>query len=280
MLLKFKFILPSAMLFILAGCNNNADVQNNADETTAATPIPALNYNILNVYPHDTASFTQGLVVYKGRLYESTGGRPGVNNYKSWVSAVDVITGKQQKKVALDTAYFGEGITILNDKIYQLTWENKKGFVYDVASLKKLQEFPLKTEGWGITNDGKALIVSDGSSNLYFLNAETFATEKVISVTNNGEFINNLNELEYINGAVYANKWQSGDIYKIDPANGKVLAKANFDNLLNEYAKEYLGDEKYTNGEGVLNGIAYDSANGKIFITGKLWPKLFEIKFN
>lgn len=267
--------------FLMISCNNNNDAKSNEGISTATTDIPArLNFTVVNVYPHDTASFTQGLLIHNGKLFESTGGKPTISNYKSWMGIVDLKTGKAEKKVMLDTTYFGEGITILNNKIYQLTWETNKGFVYDANTLKFEKEFPLKTEGWGIINDGKSLIVSDGTSNLYYLNPENFSTEKVISVTDNNGPVGNLNEMEYIGGFIYANKWQSDEILKINPENGKIVGVADMSGLLNQYAKEYMSDEKYSNGEGVLNGIAYDSATSKIYITGKLWPKIFEIKFN
>lgn len=275
-----RSFLSAAILISIISCNNNSSNPPENNNTTAVTNIPetpTLHYSIVNVYPHDTLSFTQGLIIHDGKMYEGTGGSPQYSTYKSWVGVVDINTGKALQKVPLDATFFGEGITVMNNKLYQLTWQNHKGFVYDAKTLKKLQEFPLKTEGWGITNDGTNLIVSDGSSNLYFLDPNTFATAKIVSVTDNSGAISDLNELEYINGAVFANKWETNYIYKIDPSNGKVLGRADLTGLLGQYAKDFSTEGK---SDAVLNGIAYDSVNKKTYITGKLWPKLFEVKFD
>jgi len=263
----------------LTACNGGSSdtpANDNAGNTTTLAEPPALKYTIVKDYPHDTLSFTQGLVVYDGKMYEGTGGSPEYSTYKSWVGTVDIETGKNIQKVLLDTTYFGEGITILKDKIYELTWKGHKGFIYDAKTLKKSGEFPIKTEGWGITNDGTNLILSDGSSNLYFLDPNTFNTAKIVSVTDNNGGVSDINELEYINGFVFANKWETNYIYKIDPSNGKVVAKADFTGVIEKYSK---GFDAETKGDAVLNGIAYDSINKKTYITGKLWPKLFEVKF-
>ncbi|KIC94481.1 glutaminyl-peptide cyclotransferase [Flavihumibacter solisilvae] len=279
-----KFAASLFVLSLLGVACNNADNTSGSEESTSATAgslpaPPALRFNVLNVFPHDTSSFTQGLLFYKGQLMESTGGQPGVNAYRSWVGKVDLQTGKADKKIFLDTAYFGEGIATLNDKLYQLTWSGKKGFVYDAATLKKEQEFPLKTEGWGVTTDSTYLIVSDGSSNLYYLDPKDFSTKRVLGVTDNNGPVNNLNELEYINGHIYANKWQTNYILKIDPSNGQVIGRADLTGLLLQYGKGNISREKYNdaNGEAVLNGIAYDPGTKKLYVTGKLWPNLFEI---
>jgi glutamine cyclotransferase len=276
-----RFLLPLTALvaMYLTACNGGSS-DTPANDNTGNTPNiaepPALKFTIVKDYPHDTLSFTQGLVVYDGKMYEGTGGSPEYSTYKSWVGTVDITTGKNIQKVPLDTIYFGEGITILKDKIYQLTWKGHKGFIYDAKSLKKLGEFPLKTEGWGITNDGTNLIVSDGSSNLYFLDPNTFNTAKIVSVIDNNGGVSDINELEYINGFIFANKWETNYIYKINPSNGQVAAKADFTGVIERYAK---GFDAETKGDAVLNGIAYDSVNKKTYITGKLWPKLFEVKF-
>ena len=276
---------PLSFLFILFSCLiwscTDAPEQNNQEQaisTTGSIPAPAiLQFNVLNVYPHDTLSYTQGFIIENGTLHESTGGSPAYNPYKSWVGRVDLKTGKVNQKVTLDSSYFGEGITILKDKLYQLTWTSNKGFVYDVKTLKKLQEFPLKTEGWGITNDSTNLIMSDGSSNLYFLNPNDFSTIKVLGVTDNNGPVNNLNELEFINGYIYANKYQTNYILKIDPSNGQVIGRADLTGILERYSKENVNKEKYTSNDAVLNGIAYDGHTGKLYVTGKLWPSVYEI---
>ncbi|GAO44286.1 glutaminyl-peptide cyclotransferase [Flavihumibacter petaseus] len=267
---------------VMTGCNNTGNTDSAATSTTetGGAPAPAsLQYTVTKVYPHDTLSYTQGLLVFEGQLMESTGGSPEYNPYHSWVGKVDLATGKVSQKVPLDSVYFGEGITILNGKLYQLTWKGRKGFVYDAKTLKRIQEFPLKTEGWGITNDSTNLIVSDGSSNLYFLNPTDFSTRRIVSVTDNNGPVNNINELEFIHGFIYANKYQSDYILKIDPANGQVAGIANLSGLLSNHTKENTRQQKYTDGEAVLNGIAFDAGTGKIYVTGKLWPNLFEISF-
>ena len=276
---SLKTALTALSAFMILACNtvdqgNTAQGDNNFGNVAAPA---AIQYNVLNVYPHDTTSYTQGLMVHNGQLYEGTGGSPQYSHYKSWVGKVDLASGKVTGKVPLENQYFGEGITVLGDKLYQLTWTSNKGFIYDLSTMKKLQEFPLKTEGWGITTDSTNLIVSDGSSNLYYLNPTDFSTVKILGVNDNNGPVNNLNELEYINGYIYANKYQSNYILKIDPSNGQVVGRADMGGLLEKYAKENAKEDKYNNGEGVLNGIAYDAASGKIYITGKLWPKLFEI---
>lgn len=251
-------------LYILA-CNNNTTPKDNIENTTAN-----LTYTITNVFSHDTTAFTEGLVWYKNQLFESTG-----EEGHSMVRRVDLKTGNIQQKIDIDKKLFGEGITILDDRIYQLTWKNKIGFVYDVKTMHQIQSFTLDTEGWGITNDNKHLILSDGSSNLYFLDPHSFQKIKTITVNDNNGPVNNINELELIKGYIYANRWQTNSILKIDTANGKVLAQADFSDVLNKYGKNYDPSKI-----AELNGIAYDSINNRVFITGKRWPWLFEARFN
>lgn len=251
--------------FNILACNNSTTIKGNIENTTTN-----LNYTITNVFPHDITAFTEGLVWYKNQLFEST----GEEGY-STVRKVDLKTGKVQQKIDIDKKLFGEGIAILNDKIYQLTWKNKIGFVYDVKTMHQIQSFTLDTEGWGITNDNQHLILSDGSSNLYFLEPHNFQKIKIITVSDNNGPVNNINELELIKGYIYANRWQTNSILKIDTASGKVLAQADFSDVLNKYGKNY---DPSTIAE--LNGIAYDSVSNRVFITGKRWPWLFEAKFD
>ncbi len=266
------FIFSLAIVFL--SCNNNSagDVSDNDAASVNPAP-PLISYNILNVYPHDTSAFTEGLLVHQGQLYESTGGQPRENDFKSWLAPVDIKTGRAIKKVMLDTAYFGEGITILNDNIYQLTWKDEIGFIYDAKTLKKLREFTYKGDGWALTNDGKHLIMSDGSSNLQYLDPETLRVLKVVGVQDNNGPVPNINELEYINGYIYANQWLTNYILKIDPSSGKVVGRADFESLGNEIKTKYPN-------AGEMNGIAFDSASGQVFITGKNWPNLYEIRLN
>lgn len=280
--MNMKYLIPGILLLAVtsfAGCNNMEQSATKTPVTTAGTIPAPLQVNVLNVYPHDNESYTQGLLVYKGQLYESTGGQAESNKWKSWVGKTDLKTGKHLSRAMLDKAYFGEGVTILGDKLYQLTWTSNIGFIYDPATLRKTGEFPLKTEGWGITNDSTSLIVSDGTSNLYYLNPADFSTLKILGVSDNNGPVNNLNELEFINGYIYANRWQTNYILKIDPSNGQVVGMADLSNLLKQYHRPDFNENIYNNGDAVLNGIAYDPDTKKVYITGKLWPILFEATF-
>ncbi|HVG40444.1 MAG TPA: glutaminyl-peptide cyclotransferase [Chitinophagaceae bacterium] len=248
----------------LINCTNNNDQPTEENRPTSA---PLINYTVAAVYPHDTSSFTQGLAFNNGQLFEGTG-----NYGHSKLYQLDLKTGNHLQQLTLDPKFFGEGITILNDTIYQLTWKEKLVLVYSAKDFKKIKEFPLNTEGWGITNDGKNLIVSDGSSNLYFYDPATFTLLRTQGVTENGAPSVNLNELEYINGFVYANQWQYNYIVKIDPNSGQISGKLDLTELANRVkAKDPNAD--------FLNGIAYDAATKKVYITGKLWPDLYELQF-
>lgn len=266
--MKTGWLLLLVLIFILiaTGCTSN-DTPSNNPQATAAAQVPVLTHTVVATYPHDTASYTQGLEFYKGQLYESTG-----NKGFSKLRHVDLKTGKAVKEIALGQQYFGEGITVLNDTLYQLTWQERVVFVYDPKTLKKIKEFPLNTDGWGITNDGKNLIVSDGSSNLYFYEPSTFRLLRTQGVTEAGSPAYNLNELEYINGFVYANQYEFNYIFKIDPASGQVVAKMDLSQLAERVKSKY----PHVN---YLNGIAYDSTTKKGYVTGKWWPELYEIQF-
>jgi glutamine cyclotransferase len=205
-------------------------------------------------------------------LYESTGSPESPTNNGSWLGIVDLKTGKADKKVTLTKNYFGEGISIMNGKIYQLTYQNNVGFVYDSATYKKIKEFNYPGEGWSLTNDGQNLIMSDGTNKLQYLDPETLKVIKSISVEDNNGPVANINELELIKGFIYANVWLSNYILKIDPSTGQVLAKLDFSNLASEVKRKYTGSNEF-------NGIAYDAQTDKIYVTGKLWPNLYEVKF-
>ncbi|HEV8284913.1 MAG TPA: glutaminyl-peptide cyclotransferase [Chitinophagaceae bacterium] len=244
-------------------------------EIAPPTPPPPPAPPILNCipqrsYPHDTSSFTEGLLIYNGSLYESTG-----NKGKSKLLKINLTTGKAEKEVKLDSIYFGEGIAILRDTIYQLTYQEHVAFVYTVKDLKKIKQLPFSTEsgeGWGMTTDGTYLIATDGSSNLYYYEPSTFKLVKKLTVTDAGTLSYNVNELEWIDGYIYANQWQLPYILKIDPSNGQVVAKVDLTDLLNRIKQKDPHAE-------VLNGIAYDSASKKIYVTGKWWPELYEVQF-
>ncbi len=231
----------------------------------APSRITTYTFEVVNVYPHDPAAFTQGLVYHQGALYESTG-----LNGQSSIRKVDLQTGEVLKKVDVHPQFFGEGLALLNGRAYQLTWQTQHGFIYDLESFQLLNTFKYMGEGWGLTHDGHSLLMSDGTHQIRFLNPDNFEVQRVISVTEGARQINNINELEYIKGEVYANVWLTDRIARIDPQTGRVLAWINLTGL--------LPPEDQTRHDAVLNGIAYDEVNDRIFVTGKLWPKLFEIR--
>jgi glutamine cyclotransferase len=221
---------------------------------------------IINTYNHDKGAYTQGLVYEDGIIYEGTGQKG-----KSILKKMNFETGKLIAELSLPQEYFGEGITIFKDKIVQLTWRSHTGFVYYKNSFKLLSRFEYPTEGWGITTDGEKLLMSDGTNKIHFLDPEYFNEMGSIEIFDNCGSVDSLNELEYINGLLFANVYQQSYIIAIDPKTGKVLQKIGCKNLV---PKEYVGDS-----DNVLNGIAYDKDNNRIFITGKRWPNLFEVKF-
>ncbi|MDM8529971.1 glutaminyl-peptide cyclotransferase [Anaerolineales bacterium HSG25] len=229
---------------------------------------PVYTYTIVNTYPHDPNAFTQGLVYLDGIFYEGTGLRG-----RSSLRKVVPETGEVLQQINLADQYFGEGIVVWQDKIVQLTWESGTGFVYDKESFERQQSFTYPTEGWGITHDGERLIMSDGTANLYFWNPDTLDELGRVEVHDQHGPVVRLNELEYINGEVYANIWQSNRIARIDPDSGHVIGWIDLSGILT------LPDG-YSQPLDVLNGIAYDAATDRLFVTGKLWPSLFEIKLN
>jgi glutamine cyclotransferase len=230
-----------------------------------ADEVQTYTYEVVNSYPHDSAAFTQGLVFNNGFLYESTG-----REANSTLRRVDLESGQILQVHHLPSDLFGEGITILVDKIIQLTWLSRTGFVYDKDSFEQLSDFNYETEGWGITTDGERLIMSDGTATLYFLDPNSFQLSSTIQVSDDNSPVDGLNELEYINGLIYANVWRTDQIVMVSPATGKVTGWIDLTGLLEaEYGTE---------GAGTLNGIAYDGEGDRLFVTGKLWPRLFEIK--
>lgn len=243
---------------------------NETDDNPVKTPAgPAnISYSIINTFPHDISSYTQGLIVYKNAMYEGTG-----NYGESKLLKIDPKTWKVEKQVSLDSIYFGEGVTILHDTVFQLTWKEKKVFLYDAKDLKKIKEFPVDIEGWGLTTDGKSLIATNGSDNLYFYEPSTFKLLHTESVIEAGSPAYNLNELEYIDGFIYANQYQLPYILKIDPNNGLVVGKTDLTDLWNRVKVKAPKSD-------VPNGIAYDSVANKIYITGKWWPELYEVQFS
>jgi glutamine cyclotransferase len=249
--------------------------------TARATPTPALaptaaptqtppasvltyTYEVVNIYPHDPGAFTQGLIYTDGVLYESTG-----LNGRSSLRRVALETGEVLQKRDVAEQYFAEGLTLFDNRLIQLTWQNRVGFVYDKESFEPTGTFSYTTEGWGITHDGSQLIMSDGSAMLRFLDPQTFEVQREVQVTDNGTPVVRLNELEYVNGEVWANVWQTDLVARVDPQTGRVLSWIDLSGLLTPEERASAD---------VLNGIAYDSAGDRLFVTGKLWPKLFEIR--
>jgi len=233
--------------------------------TVAAAPaVPVYSYQVVATYPHDTAAFTEGLQFVDGAMYESTG-----MEGTSWIRRFDLATGAVQAQQDIDKQYFGEGMVVLADKIISVTWKHQKGFVYDRTTLKPTGEFTYAGEGWGLTTDGQKVYMSDGTSRIRIIDPATLQETGGIDVKMNGRPVDQLNELEFIKGEIWANVFQSDRIVRIDPATGNITSVVYLANLLSPQDRR---------GADVLNGIAYDSAGDRIFVTGKYWPKLFEIK--
>jgi glutamine cyclotransferase len=222
-------------------------------------------HEVVSSYPHDPDAFLQGLVWHDGGFYESTG-----LYGESTVRRVAFPSGEVLRKIDVPKEYFGEGLTMVGDRLFQLTWRSKKGFVYDRDSFGLLGEFPYQTEGWGLTYDGSSLILSDGSDRLYFLDPETYQETRSLPVTLDGRPLRRLNELEWIRGEVWANVWQTDMIVRIDPATGQVVGVLDLAGL--------LPADRGRDSDDVLNGIAYDAESGRTFVSGKRWPLLFEIR--
>jgi len=231
----------------------------------AASCRAADTYRVVHSYPHDPHAFTQGLVYADGHLYEST----GLNGHSS-LRMVEVETGRVLQELPVPSQYFAEGLAAWGSTLVQLTWQSHTAFVYDRFSFRQLRTLSYTGEGWGLAADGKELILSDGTAELRFLDPETFHELRRITVKDHGRPVTELNEMEMVKGELYANVWYSDRIARISPANGKVLGWIDLTGLLPKSDR--------TDPQAVLNGIAYDAANDRLFVTGKLWPRLFEIK--
>jgi glutaminyl-peptide cyclotransferase len=267
--MKMRLILIFFTVLIISACNEN---NSSSESTNKETSIPFINFSYSNYYPHDTTSFTEGLLMHNGKLYESTGATRDLPQTKSLFGTVNLETGKIDIKVELDrNKYFGEGIVFLNEQVFQLTYKSRVGFVYDANTFKKIKEFTIPSkEGWGFTSNGTHLIMSDGTNKLTYLDPISLQVTKTLFVTENGQAKEKLNELEYINGFIYANIWMTNIIVKIDLNDGKVVGKLDLTPYAYEAKSIYPGALE-------MNGIAYDSVNQKILITGKLWPKIYEL---
>lgn len=274
-----RFLVLFLFCFITFGCSGTATTtSNNAGKpanTAKAGPIPVYGYEIVKAYPHDPEAFTQGLIFHNGFLYESTGERG-----KSTIRKVEIETGKVLQKIDLPKTDFGEGLTLFDGKLYNLTWQENICRVYDVNDFKLLREFTYQGEGWGITNDGTNLYMTDSTHVIRVLNPETFKSSKMIAVMrDDGRPLMSLNELEFVKGEIWANIWHSEKpesigkpnyIARIDPATGKIVGWIDLEGISPEDTRR--------DGENVLNGIAYDPASDRLFVTGKNWKKLYEIK--
>jgi glutaminyl-peptide cyclotransferase len=233
---------------------------------TARAAVPLYGVEVVHTYPHDPTAFTEGLFYLNGYLYEST----GLEQHSS-IRKVRVETGEVLQKVDIPAQYFGEGIVNWEDRLVSLTWKSQVGFVFDLATLKVQKQFHYQGEGWALTQDGHQLIMSDGSPELRFLNPKTLLETKRIQVTLEGRPIPNVNELEWVKGEIYANVWETNSIVRIDPKDGHIVGVINLTGLLSP-------SDQVTGPDSVLNGIAYDSKGDRLFVTGKNWPKLFEIR--
>jgi glutamine cyclotransferase len=265
---KSLIIAICVVMIIVLGASILIVLNNNASSVTSIAA--QYTYKVVNTYPHDTSAYTEGLLYYGGFLYESS----GLNVTYGGVSTLrmeNLTTGAIVKEYTLPSQYFGEGITILNNRIIQLTWQSNIGFVYDENTFAILGNFTFPTEGWGLTNDGSQLIMSDGTDHLYFLNPTTFQQTEEVTVHDGNTDITNVNSLAWINGEIYANIWLKNEIAIINPQTGQVKAWINLTGLPDEAASEL-------NPDAVLNGIAYDQQNNRLFVTGKDWPNLYQIK--
>jgi glutaminyl-peptide cyclotransferase len=252
---------------VAASCSPKAgDPTAPAPSAHAQAEIPLYTYKVVASYPHDTGAFTEGLFMQDGFLYEATG-----NVGESSIRKVELATGKVLQKRDIPAPYFGEGIIAWQGQLYELTWRHQKGFKYDLATFASKGEWTYPGEGWALTTDGRRIFMSDGTSEIRTLNPDTLAEIGRIKVTLSGAPVDQINELEFIKGEIWANIWMTDRIVRIDPATGKVVGTVYLGGLLNEA-------DRGNSQPDVLNGIAYDAAGDHIYVTGKNWPKLYEIK--
>ncbi|MBL0358534.1 MAG: glutaminyl-peptide cyclotransferase [Chitinophagaceae bacterium] len=273
---QYLILIAAAFLFACNNPDKTPDTVPIEPQNTGGIAAPNLIQAVLiSEYPHDTSAFTEGLFIHHGKLYEGTG-----ELNKSFIQVSDIKTGRVEKKYPVkDSNIFGEGINIINNKLYQLTYQNHVAYMYDLSDLSKpVKTFPWQTEGWGMTNNGTELIISDGQAqgNLYFVNPADFKVKRIVQVVDNFGPVDSINELEYIDGFIYANVWGTTYIIKINPSNGHVVSRIETANTLSSFYSSYPIRQL----DNVLNGIAYDSTAKKMYITGKNWPKLFEVRLN
>lgn len=255
-------VVCAAAVAVVASCRDGG-ADPGKTETPVETPAPVAAVEQVRSFPHDSLAFTQGLLWLGGRLYESTG-RYG----QSSLRIVDVETGEVRQRVNLGPQYFAEGLAAVGDSLYQLTWREGVAFIYDPATLRQVSQVAYQGEGWGLTSDGRRLIVSDGSSYLTFVDPVTFQVDTTMRVTDGGRPVDQLNELEWVRGEIWANVWHTHRIARIDPASGRVVGWLDLSALI----------PPVRDPEAVLNGIAYDEQANRLLVTGKLWPRLYEIR--
>lgn len=272
--MTYRSILPLLFLFAVAACTNNGDTGSGTGETTSPPVIPAINYRVVNTYPHDTTAYTEGLLMHDGRLYESTGATKDLPQTRSLFGDVNLQTGRINTRVELNRKeFFGEGISFLDGKIYQLTYTEGKGFIYDARTFRKLGEFDLPVdEGWGMTTNGSSLIMTDGTDLISYMDPRTFLVTRQLKVTAADGPVDQLNEVELIDGSLYANVYGTSTIVKIDTISGRVTGRMEMGSLAGEVAGRYRGSKE-------MNGVAYDAASRRMLITGKMWPVIYEIEF-
>lgn len=270
--MKSFLILFISIIFFVACNPKEPKPASDLDPSEKETAL--ISFSIVKVLPHDTMSFTEGLFFNEGQLYESTGSPDNVPDARSVFGIVDIQTGKINIKAELDRKnYFGEGVILISGKIFQLTYKNQECFVYDAKTFKRIKQYNFSNkEGWGLTTDGKEIIMTDGTNIITYLDPETFSPTKSLPVSEKGFAVDYLNEPEYINGYIYANIWGTNTIVKINPTDGNVLGKLDLTSVAEDARNKHARLFE-------MNGIAYDAANDKIFVTGKMWANIYEIKF-
>jgi glutamine cyclotransferase len=268
-----RSVILISIIFIVAGCTNRNQPVKKSTRINDNS-IQSIIYLVVKTYPHDTESFTEGLLFHDNHLFESTGSPVEFPKTRSVIGIVDLKTGKIDIKLELDrNKYFGEGIVFFNDKLFQLTYLNQIGFIYDSKTYKQTGTFTYSNkQGWGMTTDGKSIIMTDGTNVITYWDPDSLKVLKKLDITFNGSSALYMNELEYINGFLYANIWTTNNIAKIDPQNGRIIGIIDLSSLYLKAKKKYPMSE-------ATNGIAYDSVKDRIFVTGKFWPFIFQIKF-
>ncbi len=267
-----RILVVIILIIALSGCSKNppSGKKSNREENG----VESISYKVVKTYPHDIRSYTEGFLFHENQLFESTGSPENYPEARSVIGIVDLETGRMDIKAELDRQkYFGEGILFFKDKIYQLTYKNQTGFIYDSKTYKMTGSFSYPNkEGWGLTTDGKSIIMSDGTNFITFLDPDSLKATKKVDVKFKGASILYINELEYINGFIYANIWTTHNIARIDPSSGIITGIIDLSTLYSEAKKKYHLSES-------TNGIAYDSLKDRILVTGKFWPSIYEIEF-